>query len=326
MIQRRIACPRRIRRSTPHERVRSRYEVPEAAQDECQGLEQAARAALEATGRADAREAAHEQAQVQADGVHQKALADVGVSSQIDAAQTARSRRDARWVARDVRRAGAAAAARGGAESAAGWHTLRRGLRACLASVADSGPAPTRSCAVRARPERPSSRWRGRCCVSPALASCPVAPTTAPVSTSTAYSALWARRVRPSVIFRRFRSSRANSARVGVGMPDAAANPRRNASSPSAVSRRTMLRSAALPCSVVASMRTVFPVSKPASATRCSTQDRSSASEQDVIGLSGFSYSELVMTATGNDVVVTGSPAADSIHITPPKTTLSTTR
>ena len=44
--------------------------------------------------------------------------------------------------------------------------------------------------------------------------------------------------------------------------------------------------------------------------------DRSSADEQDVIGLSGFLYSELVMTASGNDVVVTGSSAAGSIHIT----------
>lgn len=74
-----------------------------------------------------------------------------------------------------------------------------------------------------------------------------VTPTTTPVSMSTACSALWARRVRPSFIrvifasgsrgcvqssfepfFGRFRSKRASSARVGVAMPDASASPRRN--------------------------------------------------------------------------------------------------
>ena len=80
--------------------------------------------------------------------------------------------------------------------------------------------------------------------VSPASASCTVTPTTALVSRSTACSALCARRVRPSFMrvivasgscgcvqsslepfFGRLRSKRASSARVGVAMPDASANP-----------------------------------------------------------------------------------------------------
>ena len=42
---------------------------------------------MEAGRRADAREASHEQAQIQAAGVYQEALADVGVPSQMHAAQ-----------------------------------------------------------------------------------------------------------------------------------------------------------------------------------------------------------------------------------------------
>lgn len=39
--------------------------------------------------------------------------------------------------------------------------------------------------------------------------------------------------------------------------------------------------------------------------------------EQDVIELEGdFSFDSLVLTASGNDVVVTGSGAAGSIHVT----------
>ena len=45
--------------------------------------------------------------------------------------------------------------------------------------------------------------------------------------------------------------------------------------------------------------------------------DRSPAGEQDVIELSGgFSFSSLVLTASGNDLVVTGSSTAGSIHVT----------
>ena len=79
--------------------------------------------------------------------------------------------------------------------------------------------------------------------VSPSSASCTVTATTAPVSRSTACSALCAKCVRPSFIFVifasgscgcvqssfepfffRFRSRRAKSARVGVSMPDACAS------------------------------------------------------------------------------------------------------
>ena len=85
--------------------------------------------------------------------------------------------------------------------------------------------------------------------VSPVSAPCTVTPTIAPVSRSTACSTLWARWVRPSFIFAIFasgscgwvqsafevffclrdRSNRANSARVGVAMPDASASRARNA-------------------------------------------------------------------------------------------------
>src|SRR5262245_53257498 len=79
--------------------------------------------------------------------------------------------------------------------------------------------------------------------VFPSSASCTVTPTIAPVSRSTACSALCAKCVRPSFIlvifasgscgwvqssfeplFFRFRSISARSARVGVSMPDACAS------------------------------------------------------------------------------------------------------
>ena len=63
----------------------------------------------------------------------------------------------------------------------------------------------------------------------------------------------------------RDRSNRANSARVGVSIPDASANRRTNAAYDSPVSRRSMLRIAAFASSVVASMPTVFPRTRPAS-------------------------------------------------------------
>src|SRR5437773_9853597 len=85
--------------------------------------------------------------------------------------------------------------------------------------------------------------------VSPLSAPCSVTASTAPVSRSTACSALCARCVRPSFIFAirasssagllhslfdvrflRLRSNRARSSRVGVVMPEAFASPRRNSS------------------------------------------------------------------------------------------------
>ena len=126
--------------------------------------------------------------------------------------------------------------------------------------------------------------------VSPSSASCTVTPTTAPVSRSTACSAVCAKCVQPSFFFvifasgswgcvqssldpffLRFRSNRASSARVGVARPDASASRVSHASYSSPVSRRTMLRSAALASSVVASMPSVRPCASWASASRCST-------------------------------------------------------
>ncbi len=117
----------------------------------------------------------------------------------------------------------------------------------------------------------------------------------APVSMSTACSALWARWVRPSFIFAirasssaglfhslfdvrflRFRSSRAKSSRVGVSIPDALANPRKNSSYVSPVSRRTIDRIAAFASSVVASMPIRCPFSSPRSASIPSTQEKTS--------------------------------------------------
>jgi len=58
----------------------------------------------------------------------------------------------------------------------------------------------------------------------------------------------------------------------GVGIPEACAKPVKNASYRSPVSRRTMVRNAALASSVVASIPSVWPLSRPASATRCKIQ------------------------------------------------------
>ena len=99
-------------------------------------------------------------------------------------------------------------------------------------------PARLRSDRPRPSPSRRSSSCR------PASAPCSVTATIAPVSRSTACSALWARCVRPSfifvtfasgsdglvqslfeVFFFRFRSSRAKSSRVGVSIPDVFASP-----------------------------------------------------------------------------------------------------
>src|SRR5580698_4630159 len=89
----------------------------------------------------------------------------------------------------------------------------------------------------------------GSVLVSPAVAGCRVTASTAPVSRSTACSALWARCVRPSFIFVicasgsygffqssllpflfRLRSSLANCSRVGVSMPDSFASSFRKSS------------------------------------------------------------------------------------------------
>ena len=132
----------------------------------------------------------------------------------------------------------------------------------------------------------------GSVAVSPSDASCTVTATMAPVSMSTPCSALWAKCVRPSFIFAIFasgscgdfhslfdvflffreRSNRASSARVGVSTPDASANRRMNASWDSPVSRRSILRIAAFASSVVASMPTVFPRTRPATDSRSRTQ------------------------------------------------------
>ncbi len=72
-------------------------------------------------------------------------------------------------------------------------------------------------------------------------------------------------------LFFRDRSNRANSARVGVSTPDASANRRMNASWDSPVSRRSLLRIAAFASSVVASMPTVFPRTRPAADSRSRT-------------------------------------------------------
>src|SRR5215471_4072573 len=93
-------------------------------------------------------------------------------------------------------------------------------------------------------PGFPSPWW-----CRPRSASCKVTATTAPVSMSTACSALCAKCVRPSFIFVmrasgscglthsrfdlfffRFRSTRARSSRVGVSTPDCRAKPFRNSS------------------------------------------------------------------------------------------------
>ena len=87
MTQPRSTDRRRIRRPRRHERLRGRYEAPEAAQDESRRVEKGAGAALEAPRRADARQAAKDQAEIEAADVHQEALPDVGVPPQMYPAQ-----------------------------------------------------------------------------------------------------------------------------------------------------------------------------------------------------------------------------------------------
>jgi hypothetical protein len=100
-------------------------------------------------------------------------------------------------------------------------------------------------------------------------AACSVTATMAPVSRSTACSALYAKMCPPirhlcyprvpvrrtlpflfEVRFLRFRSNRTRSSRVGVLIPDAFANPHKNSSYVSPVSRRTIDRIAAFASNV----------------------------------------------------------------------------
>ena len=64
MTQRRSASSARIKRSTPHEGLRPRYEAPEASQDAFQGVEKHAGAALKAARRADARQPPQERVEI----------------------------------------------------------------------------------------------------------------------------------------------------------------------------------------------------------------------------------------------------------------------
>lgn len=65
--------------------------APEAVQRSHQDPDERADAALEAARRSDARHLAHEEAQIEAAGLHQKALPDVGMPSQITPGASPRS-------------------------------------------------------------------------------------------------------------------------------------------------------------------------------------------------------------------------------------------
>ena len=65
----------------------ARYEAPEAAQCEQQGLAEGIGAALEAARRPEARHLAHEQSEIQAADMQEHALEDVAVSAQMHPAQ-----------------------------------------------------------------------------------------------------------------------------------------------------------------------------------------------------------------------------------------------
>ena len=64
-----------------HERRGARYEAPEAAQCEPQGVDEGAGAALEAARRPDAEQLPHEQPEIQAADLQEQALEDVAVSA-----------------------------------------------------------------------------------------------------------------------------------------------------------------------------------------------------------------------------------------------------
>ena len=75
-----------------------------------------------------------------------------------------------------------------------------------------------------------------------------------------------------SVLPLRLRSKAANSAKLGVGTPAAAASPSTNSRYPAWLSLRRKVRNAALANRIVASTATVRPSARPASRSRCSTQ------------------------------------------------------
>ena len=64
-----------------HARCGARYEAPEAAQCEPQGVDEGANAALEAARRPDAEQLPHEQPEIQAADLQEQALEDVAVSA-----------------------------------------------------------------------------------------------------------------------------------------------------------------------------------------------------------------------------------------------------
>ncbi len=74
---------RRVRQILRISRPRGRYEGPEAAKIGDQGLEDGDRAALEAPRRANARQLPHEEPKIEPADVHEHALEDVGMPTQI---------------------------------------------------------------------------------------------------------------------------------------------------------------------------------------------------------------------------------------------------
>ena len=161
MTRRRRANSGLSRPTTPHEGLRARYEAPEASQGAFQSVEEGGRAVLEATRRANARQVSHEQAEIQAAGVDEEALPDVGVPPQMHPAQAPGLVEMGVGSLEALAVVAEQALTAGPPDPPAGWHTQRHGRRACRASVAGRGPAPTRSCAAPGRPARPSSRCRG---------------------------------------------------------------------------------------------------------------------------------------------------------------------
>ena len=75
--------PRRLCPISRHEGRWARYEAPEAAQCEQQGVAEGIGAALEAARRPEARHLAHEQSEIQAADMQEHALEDVAVSAQM---------------------------------------------------------------------------------------------------------------------------------------------------------------------------------------------------------------------------------------------------
>ena len=67
-------------------RAGRRYRAPDAAQQVDQGVDEGARAALEAARRAGAGQVAHEEPQVEAADLHEQTLQDVSVAALVQAA------------------------------------------------------------------------------------------------------------------------------------------------------------------------------------------------------------------------------------------------